>query len=86
MSRSFSGWIAVAGLSGLLVKSTLVMRDDLAVLTERGIDVPVILGGAALTRKYVERDLRAEYKGPLSYAKDAFAGLHLMDAIMSGEG
>ncbi len=73
------------GMSGLLVKSTLVMRDDLAVLTERGIDVPVILGGAALTRKYVERDLRAEYKGPLSYAKDAFAGLHLMDAIMSGE-
>ncbi|UCC30322.1 MAG: methionine synthase, partial [Phycisphaerales bacterium] len=73
------------GMSGLLVKSTLVMRDDLAVLTERGIDIPVILGGAALTRKYVECDLRAEYKGPLFYAKDAFAGLHLMNTIMSGE-
>ena len=73
------------GMSGLLVKSTLVMRDDLAVLSERGIDVPVILGGAALTRKYVERDLRTVYKGPLFYAKDAFAGLQLMNTIMSGE-
>ena len=73
------------GMSGLLVKSTVVMRENLAVLNERGIDAPVILGGAALTRKYVEQDLRAEYGGALFYAKDAFAGLGLMKAIMSGE-
>ena len=73
------------GLSGLLVKSTVVMRENLPVLNERGIDAPVILGGAALTRKYVEQDLRPEYEGPLYYAKDAFEGLRLMDAIMSGE-
>lgn len=72
------------GLSGLLVKSTLVMRDDLGVLNERGIKAPVILGGAALTRKYVEADLRAIYKGPLFYAKDSFEGLGLMDRIMAG--
>jgi 5-methyltetrahydrofolate--homocysteine methyltransferase len=72
------------GLSGLLVKSTLVMRENLAVLNERGLTPPVILGGAALTRKYVEQDLRAIYKGPLAYAKDAFAGLHLMDEIAAG--
>lgn len=73
------------GLSGLLVKSTLVMRDDLAVLNERGLTPPVILGGAALTRKYVEQDLRAIYKGPLTYARDAFEGLDWMKKIMSGE-
>jgi len=73
------------GMSGLLVKSTVVMRENLPVLNERGIDVPVILGGAALTRKYVERDLRPEYRGPLFYAKDAFDGLHLMDRIMAGD-
>jgi len=73
------------GMSGLLVKSTVVMRDNLAVLNERGVRPPVILGGAALTRKYVEQDLRPEYAGALFYAKDAFAGLHLMEAIMSGE-
>ncbi len=72
------------GLSGLLVKSTLVMRDDLHVLNEQAIDVPVILGGAALTRGYVERDLRSIYKGPLFYAKDAFDGLHLMAEIAGG--
>lgn len=73
------------GMSGLLVKSTVVMRENLAVLNERNIDAPVILGGAALTRKYVEDDLRPEYAGNLFYAKDAFAGLHLMNRIMSGE-
>ncbi|MCP4591646.1 MAG: methionine synthase [bacterium] len=73
------------GLSGLLVKSTLVMRENLAVLEERGLAPPVLLGGAALTRKYVEQDLRPEYSGPLFYAKDAFEGLHLMDRIMAGE-
>lgn len=73
------------GLSGLLVKSTLVMRDDLGELNRRGLDFPVILGGAALTRKYVEQDLRALYKGPLFYGKDAFEGLHVMDAICTGK-
>ncbi len=73
------------GLSGLLVKSTVVMRENLPVLNARGIDAPVILGGAALTRRYVEQDLRPEYDGPLYYAKDAFAGLELMAAICSGQ-
>jgi len=70
------------GMSGLLVKSAAVMRENLAVLQERGLAPPVILGGAALTRKFVERDL--EYAGPLFYAKDAFDGLRLMDRIMDG--
>ena len=69
------------GLSGLLVKSTLVMREDLEVLNQQGITVPVILGGAALTRKYVEQDLRAVYRGEVHYAKDAFEGLRLMGEI-----
>jgi 5-methyltetrahydrofolate--homocysteine methyltransferase len=69
------------GLSGLLVKSTLVMRDDLLVLGEQGIRVPVILGGAALTRRYVEEELRPLYAGPLFYARDAFDGLRLMGEI-----
>lgn len=73
------------GMSGLLVKSTVVMRENLAVMKERGLDVPVILGGAALTRKYVEQELRKEYDGSVFYAKDAFAGLNLMDAVMAGE-
>jgi len=71
------------GMSGLLVKSTLVMRENLGVLKERGLTPPVILGGAALTRKYVEQDLSGEYPGPLFYAKDAFEGLHVMDRIMT---
>jgi 5-methyltetrahydrofolate--homocysteine methyltransferase len=73
------------GLSGLLVKSTVVMKDNLAVLNERGMNPPVILGGAALTRKYVEKDLRPEYEGALFYAKDAFDGLNLLDRILAGE-
>jgi 5-methyltetrahydrofolate--homocysteine methyltransferase len=68
-------------MSGLLVKSTLIMRDNLEVMNERGIKVPVVLGGAALTRRYVEDDLRAIYKGTLFYAKDAFDGLHTMDSL-----
>ncbi|MFQ5413032.1 MAG: methionine synthase, partial [Phycisphaerae bacterium] len=72
------------GMSGLLVKSTVVMRESLPVLNERGVCVPVILGGAALTRQYVEHDLRPQYNGPLWYAKDAFAGLRLMESIMAG--
>ncbi|MDD5720633.1 MAG: methionine synthase, partial [Candidatus Krumholzibacteria bacterium] len=73
------------GLSGLLVKSTLVMHDDLQVLEERGIKVPVILGGAALTRGYVEHDLRPLYQGEVAYAKDAFEGLALMNRLSQGQ-
>ncbi len=71
------------GLSGLLVKSTIVMREDLEVLNEQGLTPPVILGGAALTRKYVEGDLQAVYNGQVHYAKDAFGGLKLMGDIMA---
>jgi 5-methyltetrahydrofolate--homocysteine methyltransferase len=69
------------GMSGLLVKSTLIMRDNLELMNERAITVPVVLGGAALTRRYVEDDLKSIYKGRLFYAKDAFDGLHTMDAL-----
>jgi 5-methyltetrahydrofolate--homocysteine methyltransferase len=73
----------IIGMSGLLVKSTLIMRDNLLELNERGLDrYPVILGGAALTRTYVERDLRSQYKGRLFYGKDAFEGLRTMDKLM----
>jgi 5-methyltetrahydrofolate--homocysteine methyltransferase len=72
------------GMSGLLVKSTLIMRDNLEIMNERGIGAPVVLGGAALTRKYVEADLKSIYNGTLFYARDAFAGLHTMDKLMSG--
>jgi len=72
------------GLSGLLVKSTLVMRDNLLELNRQGITVPVILGGAALTRGYVQKDLRAQYQGTLFYGKDAFEGLKAMDYITTG--
>ncbi|HLE64446.1 MAG TPA: methionine synthase [Pyrinomonadaceae bacterium] len=74
------------GMSGLLVKSTLIMRENLELMNERGITVPVILGGAALTRRYVEDDLKSIYKGSLFYARDAFAGLHTMDKLMGGNG
>ena len=69
------------GMSGLLVKSTLIMRENLEELNTRSLDVPVLLGGAALTRTYVERDLRDVYGGRLFYGKDAFEGLHVMDAL-----
>jgi 5-methyltetrahydrofolate--homocysteine methyltransferase len=74
------------GLSGLLVKSTLVMKENLDELNTRDLwRFPVILGGAALTRGYVEEDLRSIYKGEVFYAGDAFDGLHLMDEIVSRE-
>ncbi len=73
------------GMSGLLVKSTLVMKENLAVMSERGITIPVVLGGAALTRRYVEQDLRAVYAGPVLYANDAFDGLRFMEQIAHGE-
>ena len=72
------------GMSGLLVKSTLVMKENLEVLNEHGMKIPVILGGAALTRRYVEQDLRAIYHGPVYYANDAFDGLRWMEAIRTG--
>ncbi len=74
------------GMSGLLVKSTLIMRENLEELNAQGLErIPVMLGGAALTRTYVERDLREVYKGRLFYGKDAFEGLRTMDALMEGK-
>lgn len=73
------------GLSGLLVKSVNVMEDNLRELNDKGIDVPVILGGAALTRSYAEGHLRSVYEGDLLYAKDAFDGLDSMKAIVAGQ-
>ncbi|HEX8294336.1 MAG TPA: vitamin B12 dependent-methionine synthase activation domain-containing protein, partial [Pyrinomonadaceae bacterium] len=73
------------GMSGLLVKSTLIMRENLELMNERGIGVPVVLGGAALTRRYVEEDLETLYRGRLFYARDAFDGLHTMD-LLTGSG
>jgi len=71
------------GMSGLLVKSTLIMRENLEELNRRGLShIPVILGGAALTRTYVERDLRKVYDGRLFYGKDAFEGLRTMDRLV----
>jgi 5-methyltetrahydrofolate--homocysteine methyltransferase len=70
------------GMSGLLVKSTLIMRENLEEMNERGASkLPVLLGGAALTRTYVERDLRQVYKGRLFYGRDAFEGLRTMDRL-----
>ena len=73
------------GMSGLLVKSTVVMKENLQELNARGIatSYPVFLGGAALTRAYVEQDLREVFAGEVRYARDAFEGLRLMDALMA---
>jgi 5-methyltetrahydrofolate--homocysteine methyltransferase len=75
----------VIGMSGLLVKSTVVMKENLEEMNSRGIAdrFPVLLGGAALTRAYVEQDLADLYSGEVRYARDAFEGLRLMDAIMA---
>ncbi|NJQ06753.1 methionine synthase [Streptomyces lonarensis] len=74
----------VIGMSGLLVKSTVIMKENLEELNARGMaaDYPVILGGAALTRAYVEQDLHEIYDGEVRYARDAFEGLRLMDALI----
>ncbi|MEU1895369.1 methionine synthase [Streptomyces pristinaespiralis] len=74
----------VIGMSGLLVKSTVIMKENLQELNQRGMaaDYPVILGGAALTRAYVEQDLHEIYDGEVRYARDAFEGLRLMDALI----
>ncbi|MGB5875462.1 MAG: B12-binding domain-containing protein, partial [Bacteroidota bacterium] len=73
------------GMSGLLVKSTLIMKENLEVMNERGMKLPVVLGGAALTRRYAEEDLRGKYAGSVFYAKDAFSGLHFMERIAAGD-
>lgn len=74
----------VVGMSGLLVKSTVIMKENLIDMNERGIAArfPVILGGAALTRSFVEQDLAEIYEGEVRYARDAFEGLRLMDAFI----
>jgi 5-methyltetrahydrofolate--homocysteine methyltransferase len=74
------------GLSGLLVKSTLEMKYVIQDLQRQKLDFPVICGGAALTRKYVEDDLRREYSNAVFYADDAFGGLHIMEDLASGDG
>ncbi|GAA4220412.1 5-methyltetrahydrofolate--homocysteine methyltransferase [Streptosporangium album] len=75
----------VIGMSGLLVKSTVIMRENLEEMNSRGISqkFPVLLGGAALTRAYVEQDLAELFQGDVRYARDAFEGLRLMDAFMA---
>ncbi len=73
----------VIGMSGLLVKSTVIMKENLEEMNTRGITTPVLLGGAALTRNYVEQDLAEIYGGRVRYARDAFEGLRLMDAVMA---
>ena len=71
------------GMSGLLVKSTLIMRENLIELNERSLsEIPILLGGAALTRTYVERDLREVYGGRLFYGRDAFEGLRTMERLV----
>ena len=77
--------VDVIGMSGLLVKSTVIMKENLEELSSRGLAEkwPIILGGAALTRSFVEQDLASSFDGTVRYAKDAFEGLSLMDTMMS---
>ena len=77
--------VDVIGMSGLLVKSTVIMKENLEELTTRGLAKkwPVVLGGAALTRSFVEQDLAEKFDGTVRYAKDAFEGLRLMDTFMA---
>ena len=72
-------------MSGLLVKSTAFMKDNLAAFNDAGIDVPVILGGAALTPRFVQKDCREVYNGKVVYGRDAFADLRFMDALMDAK-
>jgi 5-methyltetrahydrofolate--homocysteine methyltransferase len=84
--KELEAWPADAvGLSGLLVKSTVIMRENLHFMEELGLKVPVILGGAALTRDYVEGDCRRTYSGSVFYAEDAFEGLRHMQSLVAGE-
>ena len=77
--------VDVIGMSGLLVKSTVIMKENLEELTNRGLAEkwPIVLGGAALTRAFVEQDLASTFPGEVRYARDAFEGLRLMDAMMA---
>ena len=77
--------VDAVGMSGLLVKSTVIMKENLQEITSRGLDQkwPIVLGGAALTRAYVEQDLASVFPGEVRYARDAFEGLRLMDSIMA---
>jgi 5-methyltetrahydrofolate--homocysteine methyltransferase len=75
----------VIGMSGLLVKSTVIMRENLEEMQRRGLAIPVILGGAALTRSYVEADCRKAYSGAVYYAQDAFEGLEALQRILRAE-
>ncbi|MGA0866027.1 MAG: methionine synthase [Candidatus Nanopelagicaceae bacterium] len=77
--------VDVIGMSGLLVKSTVIMRENLQELVNRKLDKrwPIILGGAALTRSFVEQDLADEFPGTVRYAKDAFEGLDLMNTLVA---
>ncbi len=84
--HELEAWPADAiGLSGLLVKSTVVMKENLEELERKALKVPVMLGGAALTRDYVEGDCRRAYSGAVLYAEDAFEGLRHMQALVSGD-
>ncbi|KAB8032074.1 methionine synthase [Fluviispira multicolorata] len=74
------------GMSGLLVKSTVIMKENLEYMNEKGFDIPVILGGAALTREFVENECQATYKGPVFYAFDAFEGLKVMEGLSNKRG
>src|SRR5438445_3434071 len=74
------------GLSGLLVKSTLEMKYVIQDLERQKLDFPVLCGGAALTRKYVEDDLRREYSNAVFYSDDAFGGLHIMEDLTAPNG
>ena len=78
--------VDIIGMSGLLVKSTLVMKENLEEMNNRGIAIPVICGGAALTRKYVEEDLTELYKGKVFYGQDAFSALKVLERLKNGEG
>ena len=77
--------VDVIGMSGLLVKSTVIMKENLEEISSRGLAQkwPIVLGGAALTRSFVEQDLAEKFDGTVRYAKDAFEGLRLMDTFMA---
>jgi len=84
--KELEAWPADAiGLSGLLVKSTVIMKENLHFMEEQALKTPVILGGAALTRDYVEGDCRRSYSGSVLYAEDAFEGLRHMQALVTGD-
>jgi 5-methyltetrahydrofolate--homocysteine methyltransferase len=73
------------GLSGLLVKSTAIMKENLAIMEERGLKTPVFLGGAALTPRFVEEDCQGEYSSRVFYCRDAFASLHVLEEVVAAK-